>query len=107
MSLGVAVELAVKLLVFFLSLVAFAARMLCFLALDPAPLGLDALTARAGEHQADPEQEHGAGDGADEEERGGVVDAQGLPKQRYGSYSCSSTSGPGRTQPPRAVGPGQ
>jgi hypothetical protein len=81
MSAGVVVEPAAELVVFLLGLVAVAAGVPGFPALGAVLPGLGALAAQAGQHHRDAEEQDRAGDGADDEELGRIVDAQRLPEQ--------------------------
>jgi hypothetical protein len=85
-STGVAVKPAAEFVVFLLGLVAVAAGVPGFLALGAVLPGLGALAAQAGQHHRDAEEPDRAGDGADDEELGRVVDAQRLPEQGRAAY---------------------
>lgn len=89
----VLVETAAELVVFLLGLVAVAAGVPGFLALGTVLPGLDALAAQAGQYHRDAEDQDRAGDGADDEELGSIVDAQRLAEQGRGCVSCSGFSG--------------
>lgn len=51
-----------------------------------AELGLGAFAAQAGQHHRDAEEQDSAGDGADDEELGSIVDAQRLAEQGRAAY---------------------
>jgi hypothetical protein len=82
----VLVETAAELVVFLLGLVAVAAGVPGFLALGAVLPGLGALAAQAGQYHRDAEEQDRAGDGADDEELGSVVDAQRLAEQGRAAY---------------------
>lgn len=82
----VLVETAAELVVFLLGLVAVAAGVPGFLALGTVLPSLDALAAQASQYHRDAEDQDRAGDGADDEELGSIVDAQRLAEQGRAAY---------------------
>lgn len=71
---------------FLLGLVAVAAGVPGFLAVGAVPPGLGALAAQASQDHRDAEEQDRAGDGADDEELGRIVDAQRLAEQGRAAY---------------------